>query len=349
MAYGNTPPGWGGWAPPPPPRPGVIPLGPLGLGDLLGGAFNTLGRYWKQLFGIALTVYAAAILAVVAALGIAYALVSDDLERVYDTNAPSPGWDELRPLLLAFAVVWSTAALVMLLASAMVYAACPAVLQDAVLGRPTTFGTVWRRAWARVPAVIGTLFLTALLFLIPFALFVAAFVGLMFTLLSQDSASMILPPLAFIGALVTAPVGIWLWVKFSLAPAAAVFEGQGVIEAMRRSSRLVRGDWWRIFGVTVLAGMIAAAASYFIQLPVSFIGMLPGTLGTDELGPDPSAPQVLVTLGSLALVGMAAQLIGQIFVTTFPQLVTGLLYVDRRIRTENLAPVLAEAAAADRS
>ncbi|WP_456049285.1 hypothetical protein [[Kitasatospora] papulosa] len=44
------PPGWGGWVPPP--KPGVIPLAPLGLGDVLGGAFSTVGRYWKQLFGM---------------------------------------------------------------------------------------------------------------------------------------------------------------------------------------------------------------------------------------------------------------------------------------------------------
>ena len=47
----------------PPPKPGVIPLAPLGLGDVLGGAFSTMGRYWKQLFGMAAALYGGAALA----------------------------------------------------------------------------------------------------------------------------------------------------------------------------------------------------------------------------------------------------------------------------------------------
>lgn len=46
---GQPAPQWGGgWTPPPPPpQPGVIPLRPLGLGDLLGGGFSAFRRYWK--------------------------------------------------------------------------------------------------------------------------------------------------------------------------------------------------------------------------------------------------------------------------------------------------------------
>ncbi|WP_406001566.1 hypothetical protein [Streptomyces sp. NBC_00829] len=335
--------------PPPPPRPGVIPLAPLGLGDILGGAFTTIGRYWKPLFGIALAVYGAATVAFGAALAIAYALVDDHLRAVSDASRETPPmWDDIRPLLLAFVAVWLIGVITMLLATAMVYASCPAILQDAVLGRPATFGVVWRRAAARVPAVIGTVFLTGLIFLVPLALFVTAFVSLTVTLIASDGGGYILPPLAFLGALATAPLGVWLWVKFSLAPAAAVFEGQGAVAAMRRSAQLVRGDWWRIFGITVLAAMTAAVTSYVMQIPLSVLEVIPGLLGTDDLRSGATVSQVLVSLGGTLAVGVAGQLITQIAVAAFPQLVTSLLYVDRRIRTENLAAALAEAAAVPR-
>lgn len=344
MAYGNTPPP--GWMPPSAPRPGVIPLQPLGLGDVLGGAFATMGRYWKPLFGIAVAVYGAATAVVAVALAVAYGLVGDHLDRVMDvTDEQTPAWDDTRPLLIAFIALWLLAGLSMLLATAMIYASCPAVLQDAVLGRPATFGTVWRRAWSRVPAVIGALFLTALVFLIPLVLFVTACVALVVALATQDSGSFILPPLAFLGSLATAPLGIWLWVKFSLAPAAAVFERQGPIAAMRRSAQLVRGVWWRIFGISLLGTVIAAVASYAIQLPLNLLGILPGSIGASDLGTDPTASQVLVAMGGLLIVMAVGQLIAQIFSATFPQLVVSLLYVDQRIRGENLAPALAEAAA----
>ncbi|MER5462814.1 MULTISPECIES: DUF7847 domain-containing protein [unclassified Streptomyces] len=348
MAYGNTPhagpPGWGGWMPPPPPKPGVIPLAPLGLGDVLGGAFATIGRYWKQLFGIAAVVYGAAVAVVAAAFAGAYAAVGSHLPRVF-ADEGTPAWEDVRPLLIAFGCVWLVGLLAMLLATTMIYAGCAAIVQEAVLGRPTTFGAVWRRARARVPAVIGAVFLTSLILLVPVALFLLAFVTLMIALLAMGSGPLVVPPLAFLGALTTTPLAAWLWVKFSLAPAAAVFEGQGSLAALRRSSHLVRGGWWRIFGSTLLAFGIAAAASYIIQLPVNLIGMFPGAIGTSDLGPDPTASQVLVSMGGLLIVLLLSQLIGDIFVATFPQLVTSLLYVDQRIRKENLAPVLAEAAA----
>ncbi|WP_309226362.1 hypothetical protein [Streptomyces lunaelactis] len=350
MAYGNTPhagpPGRGGWMPPPPPKPGVIPLAPLTLGDILSGAFATIGRYWKQLFGIAAAVYGAATAVVAAALAVAYAVVGDNLDRVVSVEDDHPSaWDDIRPLLIAFVVVWCVSMIAMLLATAVIYAACPALLQDAVLGRPTTFGSVWRRAWARVPAVIGTLFLTALIFLIPLALFLTAFVALSVALLALRTGPLIVPFLAFLGALVTAPLGIWLWVKFSLAPAAAVIERQRPIAALRRSSELVRGGWWRIFGISLLAAVLAAAASYVIQLPFNFAGALPGLVDTSDLGSDPGVSQILVSMGGALIVAMVGQLIGQIFVAVFPQLVSSLLYVDQRIRKEHLAPTLAEAAA----
>lgn len=349
MAYANAPqagpPGWGGWMPPPP-KPGVIPLAPLGVGDILGGAFTTMGRYFKPLFGIAAAVYGAATAVVAAALAIAYALVRGQLDTIFNATVEQPPtWDDARPLIIAFIGVWCVAALAMLLATAMIYAACPALLQDAVLGRPTTFGTVWRRAWARVPAVIGTLFLMALIFLIPFALVMTAFVAMAVALLTLDTGPLIVPLLAFLGILAVAPPAAWLWVKFILAPSAAVFEGQGAIAAMRRSSQLVRGDWWRVFGISLLAALIALVGSYLVQLPFNFAGMLPGLADSGDLGPDPTAPQVLAAMGGLLIVGMVGQLIGQICVAVFPQLVSSLLYVDQRIRKENLAPALVEAAA----
>lgn len=46
--YGGAPGGWG-WMPPPPPKPGVIPLAPLGVDRIPGGAFATMRRYAKPL------------------------------------------------------------------------------------------------------------------------------------------------------------------------------------------------------------------------------------------------------------------------------------------------------------
>src|SRR3954468_24972311 len=46
--------GWGApYAPPPPPRPGIVPLPPLGVGEILDGAFAAIRRYPKPTLGFA--------------------------------------------------------------------------------------------------------------------------------------------------------------------------------------------------------------------------------------------------------------------------------------------------------
>ncbi|MDX2729265.1 MULTISPECIES: hypothetical protein [unclassified Streptomyces] len=330
-----------------PPKPGVIPLRPLGLGDILGGAFSTMGRYWKQLFGVGAAVYGGALVVVGAAVAIAYSAVSDPLHRVMELSSEeSPRSEDIVPLAIALGAVWLVAVLVLMTATAMMYATVPAVLQDAVLGRPTTFGIIWRRAWARVPAVIGTVLLTSLVAVIPIVLMMVAFIAMTIAFITLDgSGSGVAIAVGVLGALATAPLAIWLWVKFSLAPAAAVFEGQRPVAALRRSSQLVRGDWWRIFGISLLAILMAAVASYIIQLPFSILGMFPGVIGMESLGSDPNATAVVVAMSGYLVATLLGQLVSQLVSATFPQLVTGLLYVDRRMRNENLGPVLAEAAA----
>lgn len=349
--YGGPPghPGWGGWGGGwMPPKPGVIPLGPLRLGDVMGGAFATLGRYGKQLFAVGAAAYGGALAVVLAAAAIAYSAVADQLDRVLSlASYEDPRSGDVVALVVGFGSVGLVGLIAVVISTAMMYTAVPVVLQEAVLGRPTTFSLVWRRAWGRMPAVIGTVVLTWLIAMVPVLLAWTGFIAVMIALLSTDGGSGPVAVLLIgtVGTLATAPLALWLWVKFSLAPSAAVFENQGPIGALRRSSRLVRGDWWRILGITLLAGAIAMVASYLIQLPFSLLGMFTGVLGSANLGDDPNTASIVVAMSGYVLSLLVGQLVAQLIVATFPPLVTGLLYVDRRIRTENLGPVLAEAAA----
>ncbi|KQX13489.1 oxidoreductase [Streptomyces sp. Root431] len=336
--------GYGYPPPPPPPRPGVIPLAPLGLGAILSGAFAAFGRHWKALVGVTAAVYGTAILFVGAAIGIAYAAVSDLFPAVFDLpRGQEPQWDDVRPLIVAFACVWIAGVIAILCAGAVTAAACPAVIQQAVLGHPTTFGAIWRRSWARMPAVLGTLILTSLPMLLVVAVFLATSIALLANLGGGSPVSLVIT--VFIGstfaALLVTPLALWLWVKFSLAPAAAVMEGQGVIASMRRSSTLIRRFWWRSFGILLLVALATAFVSWIIQQVLSLVATAP-LAAVDFSGDDPTAMiAAFAVVFAFLLVG---QLVSQLIVSVFPPLVTALLYVDLRIRKENLAPDLARAA-----
>ncbi|MFC5800623.1 hypothetical protein [Streptomyces formicae] len=348
--YGGAP-GWGGWGPPPPPKPGVVPLQPLTVGDLLNGAVSTIGRYKKPVIGISAAVFGACALVVALALLIAFSAVSDTVYELIELPyGRDPEWEQIQPLVVAFVCVWVVAVAAYLLAMGIVQASMLAVLQQAVLGRPAGFGSVWRQALPRVPALIGTGLLSGLIAMVPAVLamtgFVVALIGASLLGTGEDDAGTAgaLIAFGFIGALVTVVPAVWLWVKFSLAPAAVVFEKQGPIAAMRRSSALVRGRWWPVFGISLLAYLIAAVIAWVIQQVLTTMALIPTMAGAPDLGPEPELSELLSVFAVYIVVAFVAQLIAYVIQTTFPPLVNGLLYVDQRIRKENLAPVLAEAA-----
>ncbi|MFD6424312.1 hypothetical protein [Streptomyces sp. NPDC060198] len=325
----------------------MIPLAPLRLSDILNGTFSAMGRYWKPLFGFAAAVYGTAAVAFAAALLIAFSAVRDHVDGIRasadDTDVP---WDDITPILVAFGVVALIGAVVAFVAVALVQAAVPTVLQGAVLGRPVTFRSVRQTALPRLRAMVGTTLLTGLIAVIPVALVIVAEASLIGIVLSDGNphGAAVWLGLAVLLLLPAGPLAIWLWVKFSLAPTAVVLEGQGPIGAMRRSSALVRGSWWRIFGISLLGYVMAGVASYLIQMPFSIAGTFSSAVTTQDLGDDPNLTSILVAVGSASAIMVAGQLIGQVVVGTFPPLLLGMLYVDRRIRTENLAQDLANAA-----
>ncbi|GEB59216.1 oxidoreductase [Streptomyces gardneri] len=351
MTFPPVPPyGYGYPPPPPPPRPGVIPLAPLTLGAILSGTFAAFGRHWKQLLGVTAAVYGTALLFVGAAIGIAYAAVSDLFPAVFDLPVgQEPQWDDVRPLIVAFVLVWIAAVIAIVCANALMAAACPAVIQEAVLGRPTRFGALWRRSWSRMPAVLGTVFLTSAALMLPFAIVLVGTVGMFLALFSATADSngvpdgnyLLLPVLAFLLALLVTPLALWIWVKFSLAPAAAVMEGQGAIASMRRSSALVRGFWWRSFGIMLLVAVATTFVSWVIQQLLSIVASAP--IAAIDFSGDGESATIAAFAVIIAFV-LVGQLVSQLAVSVFPPLVTSLIYVDLRIRKENLAPDLARAA-----
>ncbi|MEU5578115.1 oxidoreductase [Streptomyces huasconensis] len=343
--YPPPPPyGWGhqapwGPPPPPPPKPGVIPLAPLGLDHILGGAFATMRRYAKPLFGAALAAYAVYAVVLGAALGVAYAVTRDHYAAL-SADGAELSWEHGRPLLVAYGVVWAAGTVGALAVNSFVQATTAATLHEAVLGRPTTVRAVTRRAWSRTPAVAAVTLLLALILMVPLALLGLLFLSLLLLLLTQ----WVIPfGLIFLALLVVLPLAAWLYVLFAFAPAAAVLESAGPLTALRRSVRLVRGAWWRTFGISLLAGAMAMIVYLAYQLPLQFAAPEPPVVTPDTSASDAMADQLRSQTSLYAIVTLLGALLTQLTAAVFLPLVTALLYIDRRIRKEGLAHTLAEA------
>ncbi len=147
--------------------------------------------------------------------------------------------------------------------------------------------------------------------------------------------------LGSIGALV---VTIWVTIRLTLAVPAVVLEGAAPFAALRRSWQLVQGSWWRVFGVTLLGGLVVFVISSILQIPFAIVGSLFGggggfTMFNPGSTAAAAAPTVLgVTIGAIGTI-IAATCTRPISAG-----VTVLLYTDMRIRKEGLDLALNQAA-----
>jgi hypothetical protein len=292
--------------------------------------------HWRTVLGISLAVA----LLVETTLVLVQGLLMNDIGQTTldDPNAsPDDVLRALRDSMIGTGLVTVISTVAVIIATALL----TTITSRAVLGRPVSAGEAWREARPQIPRLFG---LILLLGLILFGTVLAGALPGILVLVGggNDGAAAALLVLGILAGLVVAG---WLMIRFYLATPALMLERQGIVKSMSRSAKLVRGSWWRIFGITLLAGAMAEVASYVIQLPFTLLGMFSGALGSMNLGADPHPASVLVAMSGYVLSLLVGQLVSQMIVATFPPLVAGLLYVDRRIRTENLGPVLAEAAA----
>jgi hypothetical protein len=65
-------------------------------------------------------------------------------------------------------------------------------------------------------------------------------------------------------------VGAWLIVRWSLSSQAIALEGAGAVSAVRRSSLLVRGNWWRVASLLVFVTLVPLLLGPFVGIGLLF-------------------------------------------------------------------------------
>ncbi|MFE9772822.1 glycerophosphoryl diester phosphodiesterase membrane domain-containing protein [Streptomyces sp. NPDC005931] len=320
--------GWGG--PPPAAKPGVIPLRPLGVGEILDGAVSTMRTHWRTVLGISLTVAVLTEIVVVLLQGL---LLDTSSSEALDD--PSATLGELTRALGEALLNSGVVFLVTLVGTVAATALLTTVTSRAVLGRSVTTGEAWRDARPQVLKLFG---LICLLLLIAVGIVVAgALPGILVTAAAGPEAGVALTALGIIGAGVLA---VWLMVRFTLASPTLMLEKQGILKAMSRSAKLVRGSWWRVFGIQLLATIIANVVASIIVIPFTFLA--------SALSGDGVTGFLNSAGGDLGWTFLVVSGIGSVIgsMITFPITagVTVLLYIDQRIRREALDLELARAA-----
>jgi hypothetical protein len=310
-----------GAAPPPPPsyqppqqqypnwkvglgRPGVIPLRPLNLTDILDGAITAMRRYWRMVFGAAAVT--AVLTAAINLVGLLLVDTGGDLERMRDLGPAATDRELMNQMLglLGGTLASSFITLVATLLGTTILTGFLTVLMGkAVLGKPVTFKEAMKEATPRLLPLLGLTVLYTL------AIMVAAI-------------------FCFVPAII--PFTFW-----ALAGPAFILERGTVMEAFRRSVKLVSGMFWRVFGILLLATVISSFLASIITLPFSFSAFMSifGNLG-----------QVYVPSTGDLILQSVGTVVAQTIVGPFTALVTVILYIDQRMRREGMDIELARAA-----
>ena len=321
---GQLPPGqqagaaWGqptAWGPPPAaPKPGIVPLRPLGVGELLDGALSLIRSNPRTVLGLAAVISAVSALIQTAGLWISLRYLesmtpvvgsADEVDITAElTTLVSGSVAQIVPALVAgFLQVLASGLFIVLVGAA-------------VLGRRLDASQTWATLRPRLLRLIGvTLIITAGGF-VAVGLLIGSIVALAFAI----------GPWAVLPGVVIGVGGVillvYVYVKLAVASPALVMEGTGVLTSLSRSWVLVRRSWWRVLGILILAAVITSLLTTVVTIPITLIATLVSGFSESFL------PTVVAS-------GVAT-LVAGIITLPFSAAVTGLLYIDLRMRREAL-------------
>jgi hypothetical protein len=319
----GQPPGWGpgGWQQARP-KPGIIPLRPISLLEIYDGAFQALRTNPRTMIGVSAVVIA--ITTLISAVPQAFGLVAFSRALLRDPGAAGASPQEIATGVTGLASGFIIPAVIEWLAVTVVTGLLIVAVSAAVLGRRTPPGVLWQRTRGRVAALIGVAVLVPLAILAVVIAFTLP--GTLLLIAGATPAGVVL---LVLGVLATVPVAILLGVRWSMAPPALLLEELPVVASIGRSWRLVRGSFWRVFGILVLTGILVSIASSVITFPLVAISALL------DVGNEVPYSNFAITLAQLAIRGVATIVSGAIFYP-FQASVTALLYIDLRMRREGL-------------
>jgi Membrane domain of glycerophosphoryl diester phosphodiesterase len=329
---GSGPPGW----PPPPaaPKPGVIPLRPVAVGEILDGAFTSIRRNPKATIGIAAIVLT--ISAVITTV-LEYTLL-----RQPALNSPSQTLTAAQAgqLLGAVGIAALVAIVLAVFVQLVLTGVLTAVIGRSVLGHQITAGEAWQIARPRLPALLGASVLAFLAVIGPWLA-----LGLVIAVLAVAHAPGGLIALVGVAGFIAALIfDVLLYVRLSMSAPAVVLERQRPAAALRRSWRLVRGSFWRVFGILLLTAVIVLIAASVLRLPFSIVS---GVFSSGGSSVNPLGTG-LIMAGHPGLLSLIIAAIGSIIAGAITQPVSAgvnvLLYVDLRMRREGLDLALQTAA-----
>ncbi|MCV2394147.1 hypothetical protein OEB99_07500 [Actinotalea sp. M2MS4P-6] len=311
---------------PAPVQPGIVPLRPLGFGEIFDGAFRSVRDNPRVMFGLP-----AIVVAIGSLLGIALAYavmprLSGWFTDVFGTLGASP--TETGQLVDVYSASVGTlpgALLVQFVATTVLTGLLTASVSRSVIGQRVSVGEVWAQYGKRALLLIPYLIVVGIVQLLGWALILLPGIALLAGGTTGAGVALLV-----LGALAGLALTVWFTIRTLLVPPALVLEGRGMWASVVRGWKLSRGSFWRILGIYVVASFLVYIVQQLIATPIGLVAGLILATGASEF------VYVVVTI--------AANALGMVVSLAFLAPVVALLYIDVRMRREGLDIELGHAA-----
>jgi hypothetical protein len=277
-------------------RPPIVPAGPLDLGHILGGPFRLIR------FATAVTV-GFPIAAVLIGIGLTALLF-----LALGLDHPQH-WITVVSFFVIVCPLWAGLALTTIAAS---FAALDHAVRGERIGVAAALSVGVRRApglaWLCLMVLVVVLLIGAAGML---PMFLSSLVG------SADRSFWFFVPVLMLSMFCAIGVVTYLHVALITAGPIYVVEGVGVWAALSAALEQVRGNWWRTFGILLLANLLLNVVPYIAMIPAALVVMAVSTAST-------WAGYVVGGLWAAVVLGC---------VSAFSTGVVGLLHYDQRARS----------------
>ncbi|OUE26374.1 hypothetical protein BFL36_03990 [Clavibacter michiganensis] len=330
--WGAPPAGWtapaAGWTPPP--KPGLLPLRPLGLGAILAGSFATLRRNPAATVGTALLVQGVASLVSLVLVGGVTGFVV--------TRVLSAREDDRDTLVAGGVAAVVVAALVTLVLSLVASAFLQGVIANEVargtLGERLRMRALWRATLPRLrPLVLWSIVVS-----VGWTLVAGVLAGIVVLLVLAGGAGVVVGILVgVLGALGLAVVAAWVSTRLAFVPSAIVIERLPPFSAARRSWALSTGAFWRTLGILLLTAAIVSLATNVVTVPLTLLTSILQALlfPNGQLDFQSFDASTAFYVGSQVVVFVVSLVVASVgSVVTSSN--AAILYIDLRMRREGL-------------
>ena len=301
-------------------KPGVIPLRPLTLGEILDGSFQVMRRQPVPVLASAALV-----------LSVVYLFVGLFQYVLFSSVAMSDPTSDEMPFGISTVLLYLLVVVIAGVGQALLTGVLVLPTGKATTGHSTTFAAVWAEAAQRFLPLIGWPLLQALVWAVVLLATFGPVIGLGLGIDANFFFLLfVIVPLILIA-------GLWAFATFSFVPAALMLERAPLFTAIRRSFELTKSMFWRVLGILLVAGLISGVVNGVLQFPAQLIATVVGALTMDSTQAVPSLAQLAVSTVGNIIAGTVS--------VPFLSCLTTILYIDVRMRREGLDVELAKAAA----